>query len=63
MHNIIKILQKPKIFVFTIFWMMILVVLGTLAQRDMGYLQFKINIFHLGSFGLISYQCREVDLH
>ena len=36
MHNIIKILQKPKIFVFTFFWMMILVVLGTLAQRDMG---------------------------
>ena len=32
----IKILKTPKIFVFTIIWMMILIVLGTLAQKDMG---------------------------
>ena len=32
----IKILKTPKIFVFTMIWMMILVVLGTLAQKDMG---------------------------
>ena len=32
----IKILKTPKIFVFNIIWMMILVVLGTLAQKDMG---------------------------
>ncbi len=32
----IKILKTPKIFVFTIMWMMILIVLGTLAQKNMG---------------------------
>lgn len=32
----IKKLSSPKIFVFTIMWMMILVFIGTIAQRDMG---------------------------
>ena len=36
MHSIIKILRNPKIFSVTIIWLMILIVLGTLAQRDMG---------------------------
>ncbi len=36
MQKIIKILRNPKIFSVTIIWLMILVVLGTLAQRDMG---------------------------
>ena len=36
LNNYIKILKTPKLFVFTIIWMMILIVLGTLAQRDMG---------------------------
>ena len=36
MQSIIKILRNPKIFSVTIMWLMILVVLGTLAQRDMG---------------------------
>ena len=36
MHPIIKILRNPKIFSVTIMWLMVLVVLGTLAQRDMG---------------------------
>ena len=36
MQEIIKILRNPKIFSVTIIWLMILVVLGTLAQRDMG---------------------------
>jgi len=31
-----KILKTPKLFVFIIIWMMILVVIGTLAQKDMG---------------------------
>ena len=34
--DIINFLKQPKIFVFAIIWMMILVVLGTLAQKDMG---------------------------
>ena len=34
--KLIKILKTPKIFVFTIMWMMILIVLGTLAQKNMG---------------------------
>ena len=36
MQEIVKTLRNPKIFSVTIFWLMILVVLGTLAQRDMG---------------------------
>ena len=35
-NQIIKILKTPKIFVYTIIWMMILVVIGTLAQKNMG---------------------------
>lgn len=35
-NNLIKFLKQPKIFVFTMIWMMILVVLGTIAQKDMG---------------------------
>ena len=31
-----KLLKTPKLFVFTIIWMMVLVVLGTLAQKNMG---------------------------
>ena len=34
--QILNILKTPKLFVFVIIWMMILVVLGTLAQKDMG---------------------------
>ena len=36
MKLIIKKLSNPKIFVFTIIWMMILVFIGTIAQKDMG---------------------------
>ncbi len=32
----IRILKTPKVFVFTIIWMMILIILGTLAQKNMG---------------------------
>ena len=35
-RDIINFLKRPKIFVFAIIWMMMLVVLGTLAQKDMG---------------------------
>ena len=34
--DIINFLKQPKIFVFAIIWMMMLVVMGTLAQKDMG---------------------------
>ena len=34
--DIINFLKQPKIFVFAMIWMMVLVVLGTLAQKDMG---------------------------
>ena len=34
--DIINFLKQPKIFVFAMIWMMMLVVLGTLAQKDMG---------------------------
>ena len=36
MKSIIKIIGTPKIFVYTVIWLMFLVVIGTLAQRDQG---------------------------
>ena len=36
MKNIIKITANPKIFVFTIIWLMVLVFVGTIAQKDIG---------------------------
>ena len=38
-NKAIKFLGNPNIFVFAIAWMIILVVIGTLAQRDMGLYQ------------------------
>ena len=35
-NSIIKYLRKPQLFTYTLVWMMILVFVGTLAQRDMG---------------------------
>ena len=34
--RLIQFFSSPKIFIFTILWMMVLVVLGTLAQKDLG---------------------------
>ena len=34
--KIFKLLSNPKLFVFTIIWMMVLVFIGTVAQKDMG---------------------------
>ena len=36
MKQIIKTISHPKIFVYTVIWLMVLTVLGTLAQRDIG---------------------------
>ena len=36
MKQIIKIIGNPKIFFSKLNWLMVLVVLGTLAQRDIG---------------------------
>ena len=36
LKKILNTLSSPKIFICTIFWMMVLVVLGTLAQKDLG---------------------------
>ena len=54
MKQIIKIVSSPKIFVYTIIWLMVLVVLGTIAQRDIGLYAsqqkyFSANITWLGS--------------
>ncbi len=43
--QVIKILKTPKIFVFTMIWMMILVVLGTLAQKEMGLFEVQEKYF------------------
>ena len=55
MRSIIRKLGNPKIFVFTIIWMMILVFVGTIAQRDMGlyYAQQKYFSNWLAWFGLV----------
>ena len=41
----ILLLSSPKIFIFTILWMMVLVVLGTLAQRDLGLYEAQQRFF------------------
>ena len=53
MRSIFRKLGNPKIFVFTIMWMMILVFVGTIAQRDMGlyYAQQKYFSNWLAWFG------------
>ena len=38
-------LSNPKIFVFTIIWMMFLVLIGTIAQRDIGLYQAQQQYF------------------
>ena len=35
-REIIKILSSPKLFVYSLFWLMVLVVVGTVSQRDIG---------------------------
>ena len=53
MKQIIKIVSNPKIFIYTIIWLMVLVVLGTLSQGDIGLYAsqqkyFSANITWLG---------------
>ena len=36
MKKMIKIISHPKIFVYTVIWLMVLTVLGTISQRDIG---------------------------
>ena len=53
MKQIIKIIGNPKIFFYTLIWLMVLVVLGTLSQRDIGLYAsqqkyFSANITWLG---------------
>ena len=45
MKNIIKKISNPKIFVFTIIWLMILVFIGTIAQKDIGLFAAQIKYF------------------
>ncbi|SVC08356.1 uncharacterized protein METZ01_LOCUS261210, partial [marine metagenome] len=35
-NQLIQYLRMPKLFIFTLIWMMFLIVIGTLAQSDMG---------------------------
>ena len=43
-NKIIRFLGNPNIFVFAIAWMILLVIVGTIAQRDMGLYQAQ-NLF------------------
>ena len=59
--QIIKILKTPKLFVFIIIWMMILVVLGTLAQKDMGLFSAQEKYFSSWFFGFGICLCQVDD--
>tara|TARA_Y100000814_G_C12321202_1_gene398343 strand:+ start:205 stop:1323 length:1119 start_codon:yes stop_codon:yes gene_type:complete len=56
-NKIVKFLGNPNIFVFGIAWMIILVVVGTLAQRDIGLYQAQQLYFSnwIGWFGFIPF--------
>ena len=43
--RLILLFSSPKIFIFTMLWMMVLVVLGTLAQRDLGLYEAQQRFF------------------
>ena len=45
LKRIVLLLSSPKVFIFTILWMMVLVVLGTLAQRDLGLYEAQQRFF------------------
>ena len=45
MKRVISFLSSPKIFLITIFWLMILVVLGTLSQADIGLYESQLKYF------------------
>ena len=54
-ENIIRTVGSPKIFVFLIIWLMILVFFGTLAQRDQGLYLVQLDYFSswITWFGLL----------
>ena len=43
--KIVLVFSNPKIFICTMLWMMVLVVLGTLAQRDLGLYEAQQRFF------------------
>ena len=57
LNKMIKFLGNPNIFVFGIAWMIVLVIVGTIAQRDMGLYQAQQIFFSswVGWFGFIPY--------
>ena len=57
LNKIIKFLGNPNIFVFGIAWMIVLVVIGTIAQRDIGLYQAQQIFFSswIGWFGYLPY--------
>ena len=56
-NNIIKFLGNPNIFAFSIAWMIVLVIVGTIAQRDIGLYQAQQLFFSnwIGWFGFIPF--------
>ncbi len=45
MNIFFKIIQSPKVFVYTLIWLMILVFFGTIAQRDVGLYASQMKYF------------------
>jgi len=56
-NKVVKFLGNPNIFVFGIAWMIVLVIVGTIAQRDMGLYQAQQLFFSnwIGWFGFIPF--------
>jgi len=56
-NKIIKLLSSPKLFVYSLVWLMILVVVGTVSQRDIGLYASQLKFFssYFFSFGLIPF--------
>ena len=54
-NKIIKLLSSPKLFVYSLVWLMILVVVGTVSQRDIGLYASQLKFFssYFFSFGPI----------
>jgi hypothetical protein len=55
LHNIYKIISNPKIFVYTVLWLMVLVFFGTIAQKDIGLYASQMKYFSTYYFILFDY--------
>ena len=53
--NIAKIITSPKVFVYTLAWLMVLVLFGTIAQKDIGLYASQMKYFSSYFFMFLSF--------